>query len=98
MPNEDSPHNEDEEPVVRDKDEEDLRSSLGDDEHPVWNYMHPEESFLARLWLASEKLLSEAPGRKQPGSRPVFYALPLSRWRPRLPCVTSADASQRDPN
>ena len=52
------PRNEDEEPVVKDKDEEDLPSNLGNDEHPNWYYMPPEESLLARLWLASGKLLA----------------------------------------
>ena len=58
LPDEDSPQNEDEEPVVNGKDEEDLQSNLGDDEHPLRYYMPPEESLLARLWLASEKLLA----------------------------------------
>ena len=31
-----TPRNEDEEPAAKDKDEEDLQSNLGDDEHPVW--------------------------------------------------------------
>ena len=58
MPDEDSPQTEDEEPVVNGKNEEDLQSNLGDDKRPVWCYVPPEESLLARLWLTSEKLLA----------------------------------------